>query len=159
MGAAAVLSNPRVQRELSGTIILMAVPAEEYVEVEYRHGLQQAGKLEFLGGKPELIARGEFDDVDLAMMIHTHAEPDANGMAAVNTSNNGCVVKQIRYQGVASHAGAAPERGVNALYAPNSAWRASTPCGRRSRRGRRARAPDHHPRRRLGERHPRRRAA
>ena len=117
LGAAAVLSNPRVQRELSGTIILMAVPAEEYVEVEYRHGLQQAGKLEFLGGKPELIARGEFDDVDLAMMIHTHAEPDANGMAAVNTSNNGCVVKQIRYQGVASHAGAAPERGVNALYA------------------------------------------
>ena len=117
MGAAAALSDPRVQHELSGTIVLMAVPAEEYVEVEYRHGLQLAGELEFLGGKPELIARGEFDDIDLAMMIHTHAQPEANGMAAVNTSNNGCVVKQIRYVGVASHAGAAPERGVNALYA------------------------------------------
>ncbi|MCY4114578.1 MAG: amidohydrolase [Chloroflexi bacterium] len=117
MGAAAALSDPRVQRELSGTIVLMAVPAEEYVEVEYRYGLQLAGELEFLGGKPELIARGEFDDVDLAMMIHTHAQPDANGMAAVTASNNGCVVKQIRYVGVASHAGAAPERGVNALYA------------------------------------------
>ena len=117
MGAAAALSDPRVHRELSGTIVLMAVPAEEYVEVEYRHGLQLAGELEFLGGKPELIARGEFDDVDLAMMIHTHAQPEDNGMAAVTATNNGCVVKQIRYVGVASHAGAAPERGVNALYA------------------------------------------
>lgn len=117
MGVAAALSDPRVQRELSGTIVLMAVPAEEYVEVAYRYGLQQEGKLEFLGGKPELIARGEFDDVDLAMMIHTHADPAENGMAAVTSSNNGCVVKQVQYIGVASHAGAAPERGVNALYA------------------------------------------
>ena len=117
MGAAAALADPRVQRELSGTIVIMAVPAEEYVEIEYRYGLQQEGKIEFLGGKPELIARGEFDDVDLAMMIHTHSDPTTNGMAAVAESNNGCVVKQIRYIGVASHAGAAPERGVNALYA------------------------------------------
>ena len=33
------------------------------------------------------------------MMIHTHAQPDHNGMAAVTASNNGCVVKQIRYVG------------------------------------------------------------
>ena len=77
----------------------------------------QAGELEFLGGKPELIARGEFDDVDLAMMIHTHSRPDENGMAAVTASNNGCVVKQIRYVGKAAHAGGAPHLGINALYA------------------------------------------
>ena len=117
MGAAAALSDPTILRDLSGSIVLFAVPAEEYVEVEYRHGLVQAGELEFLGGKPELIARGEFDDVDLAMMIHTHSRPDENGMAAVTASNNGCVVKQIRYLGKAAHAGGAPHLGINALYA------------------------------------------
>jgi metal-dependent amidase/aminoacylase/carboxypeptidase family protein len=35
----------------------------------------------------------------------------------VPTSNNGCVVKTIRYVGKAAHAGGAPHRGVNALYA------------------------------------------
>lgn len=117
MGAAAALSDPRILRDLCGSIVLFAVPAEEYVEVEYRHGLVQEGELEFLGGKPELIARGEFDDVDLAMMIHTHSRPDENGMASVTASNNGCVVKQIRYVGKAAHAGGAPHLGVNALYA------------------------------------------
>ena len=117
MGAAATLSDPSILRDLSGSIVLFAVPAEEYVEVEYRHGLVQDGELEFLGGKPELIARGEFDDVDLAMMIHTHSRPDENGMAAVTASNNGCVVKQIRYVGKAAHAGGAPHLGINALYA------------------------------------------
>jgi len=117
MGAAAALSDPTILRDLCGSIVLFAVPAEEYVEVEYRHGLVQEGELEFLGGKPELIARGEFDDVDLAMMIHTHSRPDENGMASVTASNNGCVVKQIRYIGKAAHAGGAPHMGVNALYA------------------------------------------
>ena len=117
MGAAAALSDPTILRDLCGSIVLFAVPAEEYVEVEYRHGLVQAGELEFLGGKPELIARAEFDDVDLAMMIHTHSRPDENGMAAVTASNNGCVVKQIRYLGKAAHAGGAPHLGINALYA------------------------------------------
>ncbi len=117
LGAAATLSDPRVLQGLSGSIVIMAVPAEEYVEVEYRHGLVKQGALEFLAGKQELIARGEFDDVDLAMMIHTHADPDHNGMAAVTASNNGCAVKTIRYLGKAAHAGAAPHEGINALYA------------------------------------------
>ena len=117
IGAATALADPRVRQDLSGSIALMAVPAEEYVEVEYRYGLVKQGKLRFLGGKPELIARGEFDDVDMAMMIHTHADSDENGMAAVNESYNGCVVKQIRYVGKAAHAGGAPHLGINALYA------------------------------------------
>lgn len=117
IGAATALTDPNILRELSGSIVLMAVPAEEYVEVEYRHRLVKDGQLEFLGGKPELISRGEFDDVDIAMMIHTHSNPDENGMAAVTESNNGCVVKQIKYVGRAAHAGGSPHLGVNALYA------------------------------------------
>src|SRR5262249_57082309 len=39
--------------------------------------------------------------------------------AGVAASNNGCVVKTVRYIGRASHAGGAPHLGVNALYAAN----------------------------------------
>jgi metal-dependent amidase/aminoacylase/carboxypeptidase family protein len=39
--------------------------------------------------------------------------------AGVAASNNGCIVKTVRYIGRASHAGGAPHMGVNALYAAN----------------------------------------
>jgi amidohydrolase len=117
IGAAIALSMPSVLRELSGSIVFMAVPAEECVEIEYRHDLVKRGDLEFMGGKAELIALGEFDDVDMAMMIHTHSNPAENGIAAVTESNNGCVVKRIHYIGRSAHAGAFPHLGINALYA------------------------------------------
>ena len=60
---------------LSGRAALMAVPAEEYVEIEYRNELRQAGTIEFLGGKPEFIRLGHLDDVDVAMMTHTIGTP------------------------------------------------------------------------------------
>jgi metal-dependent amidase/aminoacylase/carboxypeptidase family protein len=83
--------------------------------VEYRARLVQEGKLSFLGGKPELVALGHFDDVDMAMMIHTSGSTEAK--AQVSASSNGCVVKLIRYLGRAAHAGVAPHKGVNALSA------------------------------------------
>ena len=60
-----------VLKELSGTVVLMAVPAEEYVEVAYRKSLKDKKTIEFLGGKPELIRLGAFDDIDIAIMTHT----------------------------------------------------------------------------------------
>ena len=93
-----------------------AVPAEEYGDVAWRVEQARAGRLEFLGGKPELVRLGHFDDVDLAMMIHATSQPEL-GKASVAASNNGCVVKTVRYVGRASHAGGAPHLGVNALYA------------------------------------------
>ena len=76
MGAAIALKQPEVLEHLSGRLAFMAVPAEEYIEIEYRDSLRRAGKLEFLGGKPEMVRLGEFDDIDLAMMCHTTANPD-----------------------------------------------------------------------------------
>src|SRR3972149_1329082 len=58
-----------------GRIVFFAAPAEEYGDVEWRVDQARQGKLEFLGGKPELLRLGHFDDVDLAMMIHTTARP------------------------------------------------------------------------------------
>src|SRR5207253_1983784 len=67
-------------------------------------------------GKQELMKLGCFDDVDLAMMIHTNWRAE-DGKAGVPASNNGRVGKTARFVGRASHAGGAPHMGVNALYA------------------------------------------
>ncbi|MCH8157559.1 MAG: hypothetical protein IID18_07400, partial [Nitrospinae bacterium] len=69
LGAATALTQSGVLESLSGRIAFMAVPAEEYIEIEYRDGLRREGKIEFLGGKPEMVRLGEFDDVNLAMML------------------------------------------------------------------------------------------
>ena len=114
MGAAIALTNRDVMASLSGRIAFMAVPAEEYVEVEYRNNLVGEGKLEFLAGKAEFIALGELDDVNLAMMIHSSDLPETAGVV---DSNNGCVVKLVRFIGRAAHAGGSPEMGINALNA------------------------------------------
>jgi len=120
LGAMMGIAASNAMEELSGTIQFFAVPAEEYVEVEYRLQLIKEGKLHFLGGKPELIRLGHFDDVDMAILIHTHCEPEMK-KAMVAISNNGCIVKMIRYKGTATHAGGMPHKGINALNAAHIA--------------------------------------
>ena len=105
-----------VMAELEGNIALIAVPAEEYVEVAYRLGLKQEGKLEFLGGKPEMIRLGALDEVKITLSTH-QASRKESGKLSVSGPSNGCVVKLIRYEGRASHAGGAPHQGINALKA------------------------------------------
>jgi len=116
LGAAMGLLDAKAFDQLAGRVVFFSVPAEEYGDIEWRVSQARAGKLEFLGGKPELLRLGHFDDVDLAMMIHTTSRAE-EGKAGVPASNNGCVVKTVRYIGRAAHAGGAPHMGVNALYA------------------------------------------
>ena len=71
LGAAVGLKALEGQEALAGNIALMAVPAEEFIDVQYRWNLHQEGKLGLMAGKQELIRLGAFDDVDLAMMVHT----------------------------------------------------------------------------------------
>ena len=116
LGAAVGLNQPTVLSQLSGRISLIAVPAEEYIEIEFRDSLRRDGKIEFLGGKPELIKLGEFDDVDLAMMVHTTSAVE-EGKLCISGTNNGTVAKKIQFQGKGSHAGGSPHLGINALNA------------------------------------------
>jgi amidohydrolase len=102
---------------LSGKLIFLAVPAEEYVELDYRARLKQEGKLEFLGGKSELVRLGEFDDVDMAIMMHSGAQDRTGAKFTLAGTNNGFLGKLIRYTGHPTHAGIAPDLGVNALNA------------------------------------------
>lgn len=112
-----------VLERLAGNVALLAVPAEEFIEIEYRDELRREGKLEFLGGKSEFVKLGVMDDVDLAMMTHTENQdwdyPRAT--IGVGANNNGMVAKRIQFNGVASHAGGSPHLGVNALNAANIA--------------------------------------
>ncbi|MBI1727346.1 MAG: amidohydrolase [Candidatus Rokubacteria bacterium] len=116
LGAAMGLVGAEAFEHLAGRVVFFAVPAEEYGDVAWRVEQARAGKLEFLGGKPELLRLGHFDDVDMAMMIHTTPVKEVK-KAGIAASNNGCIVKTVRYIGRASHAGGAPHLGVNALYA------------------------------------------
>ena len=116
IAAAIGLQVPGVMQALSGRVALLAVPSEEYIEIEYRDELRRAGGIEFLGGKPEFIRLGKLDDVDMAMMTHTIAAP-RNAKFAVGGTNNGMLAKRIVFRGTAAHAGAAPHAGVNALNA------------------------------------------
>ena len=116
LGAAIGLMQPGVLSALSGRLVFMAVPAEEYIEIEYRDSLRREGKIEFLGGKPELIKLGEFDDVDLAMMLHTTSNPEDKQLC-ISGTNNGTIAKRIQFIGKGAHAGGAPHLGINALNA------------------------------------------
>jgi len=116
LGAAIGLHAVNAFAHLSGRVVFFAVPAEEGGDLEWRTSQVRAGTLELLGGKCELIRLGHFDDVDLAMMIHTTPRAE-DGKACLPASNNGRFGKTARYIGKAAHAGGAPHMGVNALYA------------------------------------------
>ncbi len=117
MGAALGLAACRAADHLTGQIAFMAVPAEEYVEIDYRLGLVQERKATFLGGKAEMLERGHFDGVDMALMIHSGSAEHLEGAVGVAASSNGFLAKSVRFIGRAAHAGMAPEQGINALKA------------------------------------------
>lgn len=123
LGATIGLTTPEVLGQLSGEIVPFAVPAEEFIEVEHRLRLREEGRLEFLGGKQELIRLGAFDDVDIAMMCHTASDMGERKFAIGGTSN-GHMVKYVRFIGRGAHAGGAPHLGINALNAATFALQA-----------------------------------
>ena len=116
LGAGMGLLDSGVMAELDGDISLMAVPAEELVELEYRNRLRQEGRIVFLAGKQEFIRLGLLDDVDMVLMFHLQ-QADPVQKISVGATMNGCLAKFIRYQGKESHAGGAPHLGINALNA------------------------------------------
>jgi amidohydrolase len=105
-----------VAPRLAGRLSFMAVPAEESVEVEWRLAMRDEGKLEFLGGKQELIKLGAFDDVDMAMMTHSSGSQETRKLA-LGGGSNGHVIKHAQFLGRAAHAGSSPHLGINALKA------------------------------------------
>lgn len=114
---------------LCGRIKFMAVPAEEYVDLDFRCELRRKGMVQFLGGKSELIARGAFDGVDAAVAIHSL--PSTDWRFALCTGLNGFQAVIIDIYGKGGHSATNPVDSVNALDAAQlgisalNAWRAT----------------------------------
>jgi amidohydrolase len=109
-----------IASELDGDVCFFSVPAEEFVEVKYRSRLRDQGKIGLFGGKQELIRLGEFDNIDMAMMVHAQGNSPKSDVFTVG-SGMGFVAKKINFIGKAAHAGGAPHEGINALNAAMAA--------------------------------------
>lgn len=112
IGGAAGLN--RVAEKLCGNVALLAVPAEEFISMDFREGLRESGTIRYYGGKQEFIRLNLFDDIDIALMNHAHTDKPARSTQIIE-GYNGFIGKSITFTGRASHAGAYPHRGINAL--------------------------------------------
>ena len=117
LAVAMAVKDVDAMKYFGGDLVLFAVPAEEYVEIEYRNKLREEKKIEFLGGKAQIIAEGGFDDVDMALQMHVDPATHPEGNFTVGNTSNGFIGKLITYRGKAAHAAGAPDKGINALNA------------------------------------------
>lgn len=115
LAIAKALKCEEVTEDLCGRIKLMAVPAEELLEIGFRQELREKGIIKYYGGKVEFMYRGYMDDVDISILIHT----GGGETFSISKGSNGCLTKNITYIGKAAHAGGSPQSGINALYAAN----------------------------------------
>ena len=115
LGAALGLVKSGVLTDLDGKIDIIATPAEEFIELEFREKLRKEGKITYFGGKQELIKKGALDDVDMSIMFHSLDLGDNE--ALIGPVSNGFIGKKIQFIGREAHAGSAPYDGVNALNA------------------------------------------
>ena len=115
LGVATALSAPELRNSLAGNVVFILAPAEEFIDIQNRLALKASGDLEFLSGKQEMIRLGTFDDVDMAMMVHTSAG-NGSGLLSVGGTSNAHVSHQVKYIGRSAHA-AATDYGINALQA------------------------------------------
>jgi len=94
IAAGAGVASKLAVDSLGGSILVIGTPAEE-----------------LYGGKAIMIARGAFNDVDLAMAVH----PDVLNIATIQAL--ACQTLEVEFFGKAAHAAAQPEAGINALEA------------------------------------------
>ncbi|GAA6055337.1 hypothetical protein JCM3770_005294 [Rhodotorula araucariae] len=107
-GCASAIATARALEHfnLPGRVVLLGTPAEE------------AG-----GGKVVLLDRGAYDGLDACLMVHPGTGGAGRHGAGVMTSL--CIANvSATFHGAPAHAGAAPEKGVNALDAAVSAYSA-----------------------------------
>lgn len=100
--------------DLPYDLVVVFVPAEEYIDLETRRGLRDAGEIAWFGGKPEAMRLGVFDDVDVAVLTHTMGGGYATPTVELDCDLAGFAYKHVTFHGRAAHAGFVPFLGVNA---------------------------------------------
>lgn len=108
-------------KDLCGKVTLLMTPGEEFCDMDYRKGLIKEGKISHPSGKQEMIATGVFDDVDIMLSCHAMGLDMDKYHAEIGAGLNGFIQKRAVFHGKATHAGANPEGGINALNAANLA--------------------------------------
>lgn len=93
IGAALAVKDWMQANQVAGTLRVFGTPAEE------------GGS-----GKVYLVREGLFDDIDVA--LHWHPADSNQSLAATSLANKSA---KFKFEGIASHASAAPERGRSAL--------------------------------------------
>lgn len=115
LGVAYGLIKSDCMKDLFGDVILVAVPSEEFIEVEQKLEMIKNKTINYIGGKQQLIHEGAFDDIDMAIMVH--AQPNTPEMKVFTRGGSlGFIAENIRFIGKEAH-GAEPFDGINALNA------------------------------------------
>lgn len=100
--------------EYSYNLCFIFIPAEEYLDLDFRRDLRERGEITYLGGKPEAMSLGVFDDIDLALSVHSIGETFEEPTIEVNCDLAGFLYKYYTFEGKATHAGFDPFSGINA---------------------------------------------
>lgn len=120
-GAAAALSEKEVQEALGGCVTFLAVPAEEYIDIEKRKRMKELGIGFPASGKSELVRMGIFGNTDIILSTHVHMIPCKEPLLLGNAASNGFTAEAVTVRGKAAHAAINPWDGVNALSIATSA--------------------------------------
>lgn len=110
-GAVAAVAG--VLPRLCGRLVFIGTPAEE-IRPDDPAAAAGSGddEREYPTGKAELIRHGVFDDVDVALMVHTGRE--AGPRFSVGDTLNGAIRVRAVFRGTAAHSGSSPWLGIDA---------------------------------------------
>ncbi len=114
IGIAGALKESSLLDRMSGRVRIMAVPAEECLELGDRVKMREEGLIHYLNGKTEFLSRGYLDGVDMALLLHGSGGTKPN--LDIFGGTIGLINKTVTYTGKAAHV-AGPWSGVNALNA------------------------------------------
>lgn len=108
------LVTSNVYQEWDYNLCFIFIPAEEYLDLDYRKQLVEEGKIVHFGGKPEAMRLGIFDDIDATYCVHAIGEEFSEPTIELNCDLAGFLYKYYTFTGKATHAGFDPFSGVNA---------------------------------------------
>lgn len=109
-----MIKDSGVLEKTGGRVSFIAAPAEEFLDFDYRQSLVENGAIRYFSGKQNMISEGIFDDVDCVLSMHVNG--DSGTLFDIGSTLAGFMVKRAVFSGQASHSGAAPHMGLNALH-------------------------------------------
>ncbi len=114
---------------LTNKISFIFIPAEEYLDLDYRDGLIKDGTISHYGGKPEAMKLGIFDDIDLGICVHAIGGEFEKRTVEINCDLAGFLYKKYTFEGKATHAGFDPFSAKNA-YSMSTLFNTAVALGR-----------------------------